>query len=79
RLPVSRSSQCITFRFDNGVFLTLRTSGTEPKIKFYSELRSKPDDGRSEASLTEELSELIDLMVKEFYQPEKNGFAARPS
>ncbi|VDP52289.1 unnamed protein product [Schistosoma margrebowiei] len=32
----------ITFDFSNGVTLTLRTSGTEPKIKYYSELRSKP-------------------------------------
>lgn len=79
RLPVSRSSQFITFRFDNNVCLTLRTSGTEPKIKFYTELRSEPGDGRTEASLTEELCELIDLMVKEFYEPEKNGFTPRDS
>lgn len=41
-LPVSASSQMITFKLedDNGltIDLTLRTSGTEPKIKYYSEL-----------------------------------------
>ncbi|CAH8480454.1 unnamed protein product [Heterobilharzia americana] len=42
-LPVSKSSQLITFDFVNGVTLTLRTSGTEPKIKYYSELVSKPE------------------------------------
>ena len=29
----------ITFYFENGCILTLRTSGTEPKIKWYSEIR----------------------------------------
>ena len=28
-----------TFYFDNGCVLTIRTSGTEPKIKWYSEIR----------------------------------------
>ena len=28
----------ITFYFDGGAVLTMRTSGTEPKIKFYSEM-----------------------------------------
>jgi phosphomannomutase len=28
----------ITFTFDNGLVATLRTSGTEPKIKYYTEL-----------------------------------------
>lgn len=79
RLPVSKSSQCITFRFDNNVYLTLRTSGTEPKIKYYSELCSQPNSGRSYEELTAELKELVDLMVEAFYQPEKNGFVARSS
>ena len=37
--PSSKSSQMITFYFANGCILTLRTSGTEPKIKWYSEIR----------------------------------------
>ena len=35
----SRSSEMITFYFQNGCIMTLRTSGTEPKIKWYSEIR----------------------------------------
>ncbi|VUZ50130.1 unnamed protein product [Hymenolepis diminuta] len=77
RLPVSASSQMITFTFDNDVVLTIRTSGTEPKIKYYSELCGKCDDKRSMAELEAELTELIGLMVKEFYQPDVNGFTAR--
>ncbi|KAJ1960090.1 hypothetical protein IWQ62_004361 [Dispira parvispora] len=36
-LPVSSSSEMITFGLDNQCVLTLRTSGTEPKIKYYLE------------------------------------------
>lgn len=44
-LPVSSSSQMITFTFGNGCVLTLRTSGTEPKIKYYSEMCATPEQG----------------------------------
>jgi phosphomannomutase len=41
-LPVSKCSQMITFTFNNGLVATLRTSGTEPKIKYYTELCAPP-------------------------------------
>lgn len=41
-LPVTKSSHMITFSLQNGVVATLRTSGTEPKIKFYSEYCAAP-------------------------------------
>ena len=34
----------ITFYFENGCVATLRTSGTEPKIKYYTELACQPGD-----------------------------------
>jgi hypothetical protein len=37
RLPATPDSQMITFRFVNGTTTTLRTSGTEPKLKYYVE------------------------------------------
>lgn len=43
-LPVSKSSQMITFNFRNGLVCTLRTSGTEPKIKYYTEMCATPGD-----------------------------------
>jgi len=43
-LPVSSSSQMITFTFKNGLVATLRTSGTEPKIKYYAELCAPPTE-----------------------------------
>lgn len=42
-LPVCPDAQMITFSFDNGCMMTLRTSGTEPKIKYYSEMCAKPE------------------------------------
>lgn len=41
-LPTSTSSQMITFTFSNGGVATMRTSGTEPKIKYYTELCAAP-------------------------------------
>lgn len=43
-LPVSRSSQMVTFEFKNGLVCTLRTSGTEPKLKYYTEICGPPGD-----------------------------------
>lgn len=43
-LPSSKSSQMVTFTLVNGTVITLRTSGTEPKIKYYSEYCAKPDE-----------------------------------
>jgi len=45
-LPVSKSTQMITFSFENGLIATLRTSGTEPKIKYYAELCSEPENSK---------------------------------
>ena len=44
-LPSSSSSQMITFSFTNNSVLTLRTSGTEPKIKYYSEICAQSNQG----------------------------------
>ena len=47
-LPVDPSSHMITFEFANGACLTLRTSGTEPKIKYYLEVtHAKKEDCES--------------------------------
>lgn len=43
-LPSSKSSEMITFSFENGAVITLRTSGTEPKIKYYAEMCAKPEE-----------------------------------
>ncbi|TSN95714.1 Phosphoglucomutase-2 [Bagarius yarrelli] len=76
-LPTSKSSQMITFNFANGGVATMRTSGTEPKIKYYTELCAAP--GNSDLTrLKEELNSLVDAIVKNFFQPEKNNLISRP-
>ncbi|XP_071550030.1 phosphopentomutase isoform X2 [Panulirus ornatus] len=75
-LPVSSSSQMITFYFSNGCVLTLRTSGTEPKIKYYSEMCAKPEQEDWKA-LEAELGELVEAVVQELMQPQENGLIPR--
>ncbi|ERE78585.1 prolyl 4-hydroxylase subunit alpha-3 [Cricetulus griseus] len=75
-LPVSKNSQMITFTFQNGCVATLRTSGTEPKIKYYAEMCASP--GQSDtALLEEELKKLIDALIENFLEPSKNGLIWR--
>ncbi|XP_061916804.1 glucose 1,6-bisphosphate synthase isoform X3 [Entelurus aequoreus] len=75
-LPVSRSGHMITFTLHNGVVATLRTSGTEPKIKYYSELCATP--GISDVCCLEaELKQVTDALVEEFLQPERNKLIRR--
>lgn len=41
KLPVSSSSFMVTFFLEHDITITFRTSGTEPKIKYYSEICAK--------------------------------------
>jgi len=75
-LPVSGSSQMITFTFKNGLVATLRTSGTEPKIKYYAELCAQPTETNLKV-LQDTLEEMVEAIIREFLQPVKNGLQAR--
>ncbi|XP_073990789.1 phosphoglucomutase 2 isoform X2 [Rhodnius prolixus] len=77
-LPISASSQMVTFTFDNGFVVTLRTSGTEPKLKYYTELCANPEIQNSE-TLQCTLKEMVISVVEEFLEPEKNGLLYRTS
>ncbi|XP_075786702.1 phosphopentomutase isoform X1 [Pelodiscus sinensis] len=69
-LPTSKSSQMITFTFANGGVATMRTSGTEPKIKYYSELCAPPGNSDPD-QLKNELDELVSAIEEYFFQPKK--------
>ena len=72
KLPVSSTSQMITFWLENGVVITLRTSGTEPKLKYYTEYCAPPsstDWGQVEA----ELQDIVSQAVTELLEPAKHG------
>ncbi|XP_060903307.1 glucose 1,6-bisphosphate synthase [Labrus mixtus] len=75
-LPVTRSSHMITFTLQNGVVATLRTSGTEPKIKCYTEYCTAPGDGEV-SRLEEELKKITDALLDDFLEPERNNLIRR--
>ncbi|TMW67362.1 hypothetical protein Poli38472_012478 [Pythium oligandrum] len=70
-LPVSSSSQMITYKFANGCVATLRTSGTEPKLKYYVELAGKV--GQTRAEVTEILRVQVEQIVELMLQPTENN------
>ncbi|XP_063061690.1 glucose 1,6-bisphosphate synthase [Engraulis encrasicolus] len=75
-LPVSKSSQMVTFTLQNGIVATLRTSGTEPKIKYYTEFCAPP--GKSDIThLEDELKKVTCALVEEFLEPDKNNLIRR--
>jgi phosphomannomutase len=72
-LPVTPESEMIMFEFDNGVSVTLRTSGTEPKIKYYTEIAGRPGEARALAESV--LHTFVDKLVDEMLHPEQYGLA----
>ncbi|KAH8258476.1 hypothetical protein KR038_012035 [Drosophila bunnanda] len=75
-IPPSAGSQMITFTFKNGAVVTLRTSGTEPKMKYYADMSGRPEE-KNWTRLTNNLKILVDAVVEEFYEPTKNGLQRR--
>ena len=65
--PLTPGSHMIMYTFANGVNFTLRTSGTEPKIKFYSELAGSGGEGVE--AVTDKLRSYVNLVVEELLQP----------
>ncbi|KAI8378453.1 hypothetical protein BD560DRAFT_390473 [Blakeslea trispora] len=71
-MPVSASSEMITFYLENNTVFTIRTSGTEPKIKYYSELR-----GDSEEQAKLDLHKVVEAIGEELMEYTKNGLAKK--
>jgi phosphoglucomutase len=70
-LPVDHASQMITCELDGHVRLTIRASGTEPKIKVYIECHCHHrDDARKGAD------ETLGALWKEWLKPETHGLKA---
>lgn len=70
-LPTSASSPMITFRFTNGCVAQFRASGTEPKFKYYIELRGKPGETRS--AVERRLMEMSGVILEGLLHPTENG------
>ncbi|XP_067630795.1 phosphopentomutase isoform X2 [Eurosta solidaginis] len=75
-LPVSASSEMITFTFENGLVITLRTSGTEPKIKYYAEMCAEPGQADFDG-LINTTNDMVAAIVEEFFQPSENNLTPK--
>ena len=73
RLPVITDSFMITLRFDGGATLTLRNSGTEPKLKYYIEVfaDSKEQAKRKCEAMRACLDELLQFEQNHLSRPIK--------
>ncbi|UXI21286.1 hypothetical protein NH340_JMT07229 [Sarcoptes scabiei] len=66
----------ITLYFENGSVITFRTSGTEPKIKFYSEIVAKPNQIDWDL-IRQEHQKLVSDVVDLVLEPKKNDLKAK--
>ncbi|CAK9302473.1 unnamed protein product [Gordionus sp. m RMFG-2023] len=74
-LPFSKSNQMITFTFEHlDIKLTLRASGTEPKIKYYSEILA-PVGYKDKDKIKDELKSIVGKVVEEFLKPGVNNIS----
>ena len=70
-LPTSNSSPMMTIRFTNGCVIQLRPSGTEPKFKYYIEMKGQPGVARD--VVEKDLKTMVDVVLDKLLEPEKNG------
>uniref|UniRef100_A0A7S1MRS5 Phosphomannomutase-like protein n=1 Tax=Neobodo designis TaxID=312471 RepID=A0A7S1MRS5_NEODS len=71
-LPLS-SAPMVTFYLEGGAVLTVRGSGTEPKIKWYCEAIAA-----DVAAGQKLVDKIVDGAINEILKPEENGFVRRP-
>lgn len=67
------SGEMIMFRCSNGLSVTFRTSGTEPKLKYYSELVCQAPTRSEQESMNEKMKIMVKEFVEELLQPKENG------
>jgi len=73
-LPKTPDAEMITIFFENGAVVTIRSSGTEPKVKYYSEMSSR----ESVAAARRELDEIVAIIKRDFYKPNKFPMKEQP-
>ena len=68
RLPVSGGSEMVTVELEGGVRFTVRGSGTEPKVKYYLEVR-----GEGEEEARRVVREVREDLDREWFRPLETG------
>jgi phosphomannomutase len=53
------------------LLVTLRTSGTEPKIKFYTEIAGNPGEKRND--VVSKLHSFVTELINDMLQPDLHG------
>lgn len=74
-LPTSASAPMMTIRFSNGCVIQLRPSGTEPKFKYYIEMKGQP--GVPKETVEKDLATMVGLVLERLLEPEKNGLTKK--
>jgi phosphomannomutase len=72
-LPTSQSSPMLTITFTNGCVTQFRASGTEPKFKYYMEMKGTPGVARD--SVQKELMAMSAVLLEELLKPDENGLS----
>ena len=80
-LPLTPDSHMIMYEFDNACSIILRTSGTEPKIKCYSEISdgggavegTEGAERKEESVLRSALVDFVHDCISVMLQPDQNG------
>lgn len=71
-LPTTPDSEMLMYEFSNNCSLIVRTSGTEPKIKLYSEMVSNGNDNNNELNQnqtqTQTNEDQVKLVLKQFIE-----------
>ncbi|KAJ0175808.1 hypothetical protein K1T71_008967 [Dendrolimus kikuchii] len=67
------SGEMIMFKCSNGLGVTVRTSGTEPKLKYYTELVCKASTLSEQENMKMKLKEMVKEFIEELLQPKENG------
>mmetsp|Transcript_29780 Transcript_29780/g.54533 ORF Transcript_29780/g.54533 Transcript_29780/m.54533 type:complete len:635 (-) Transcript_29780:278-2182(-) len=73
-LPTSASSPMMTFRFKNGTVAQFRASGTEPKLKYYIEMRGQPGVDRD--TVVQNLRLMSKILIEALLKPDENDLIA---
>ena len=71
KLPTSTTAPMMTIRLTNGCIIQLRPSGTEPKFKYYTEMKGQP--GVPKENVEEELTMTVNTLLDRLLEPVKNG------
>lgn len=71
-LPLTPDSHMIMYEFDNNASIILRTSGTEPKIKCYSDMSAGSAGSENDSELHATLASFVNECVDYLLQPQVN-------